>query len=272
MRKSIFVLCILLAGGFAALCGCAPVSSAESPDADAPAAAAQPSDAQTVTVADIIATEPPPQYAGMDVVESTGIVEWAQYPFPENMVSLADAVVYGTVTGKEYVNFGADAWTKFDFTAEQTLLGEAPAAPALTIYSSGGYLSQYDQLMAEGTRARVPDRTDAQLQNTIVHEHADYHFDPLVGSKYILFLTHTPPDTALPTDSYQIVGARFCQLCETAPGTFSYIAFGPDPDDPDAVFSPDDPVVQMTRSEVEALLGEAPPQSRTEKATGSAAG
>lgn len=259
MRKTIFALCILLAGEFAALCGCTPVSSAEAPDADAPAAAAQPSDAQTVTVADIIATEPPSQYAGMDVVEGTGIVDWAQYPFPENIVSLADAVVYGTVTGKEYVNWGADAWTKFDFTAEQTLLGESPADPVLTIYSSGGYLSQYDQLMAQGTRERVTDRTDAQLQNTIVHEHADYHFDPLVGNKYILFLTHADPDAALPPDSYQIVGARFCQLCETVPDTFSYIAYGPNPDDPDAVFSPDDPVVQMTRSEVEALLAEAAP-------------
>lgn len=258
MRKTTFVLMILLVGCIAVLCSCAPASSTPSPDTDnsrTPVSANQ-SDIAPVTVQDIISTETPPQFAGMEVIESTGIVDWGIYPFPENVASLSDAVVYGTVTDKQYVNFSGNAWTEMDFSVEQTLLGDVSAVSTLTIYSSGGYITQYDLFTAQEMRERATERTDKQLQNTIVHEHADYHFDPLVGKKYILFLAQPNPDSSLPQDVYQIVGEKFCQLCETAPDTFSYIAFGPNPEDPDAAFSPDDPVVQITRDEVEALLAE----------------
>lgn len=256
MHEKMFLQVLSFAGCIAMLCSCTPVSPTQPPDAnDSPSSIpTEASNVASVTIDDIISTQIPPQFAGMEVIEDTSLVDWGIYPFPENMISLSDAIVYGTVTDKQYINFSEDAWTEFHFTVEQTLQGNVSTDAALTIYSSGGYITQYDQFTAQGMRERITDRTDAQLQNTIVHQHANYHFDPLVEKKYILFLTQTDSDSILPQDTYQIVGAKYCQLCETAPDTFSYIAFGPDPENPDAVFSPDDPVVQMTRKEMESLV------------------
>ena len=235
----------------ALLCGCtaAPPDGADSVAAEVDAAP------HKVTVADIISTEPP-QFAGMEVVEGDGLVDWAVWPFPERIMPLADAVVYGEVTDKEYVNVGANSWTKFDVAVEQTLRGDVPAGTAVTVYSVGGYITQYDFFTASGDRARMTGRTDAQRKQTVMHQDAVLHFDPLVGKRYILLLGKSDAGSNVPQQGYETIGAKYCQLCETAPDVFSYIAYGPDPDDPDAAFSPDDPVVQLTRAEVENMLAE----------------
>lgn len=158
------------------------------------------------------------------------------------------------MAGKEYVNAGVDAWTKFDVTVEQTLRGDIPAGAVVTVYSVGGYITQYDYFTTSDDRARVTGRTDEQLKQTVMNQDADLHFDPHVGKHYILLLVKSQTESDVPQQAYETVGAKYCQLCETEPDVFSYIAYGPDPDDPDADFSPDDPVVQLTRAEVEDML------------------
>lgn len=184
----------------------------------------------------------PEIYAGKRIVEENFHLDLAYRPTFENVVAHSAAIVRAEVNHVDYTSINAQAWTVVHADIREVLSGDL-CTGTIDIYAYGGYISMKE--IADGERERYADMTDEELENTIVHQGADWQVSPLVGEQYIFFLG--APTDAMPADAYEQLGWKFCQMLVGEDETLYYTPYTEDGPTADRVDS-------MSMTELKTLI------------------
>lgn len=167
--------------------------------------------------------ETPSIYQDKTVINDNSRLDLAYRPVLEEVIPHATAIVQATVDNIEYTSIGANAWTVIDAAVQDVLSGDLSDRSNITIYAYGGYISMKDVAAAEHNRESYTDMTDEELENTIIRQAADMQESPLVGQQYIFFLG--APTDDMPTDAYEQLGWKFCQMLVGENETLYYVPY-----------------------------------------------
>ena len=159
--------------------------------------------------------ETPSIYQDKTVINDNSRLDLAYRPVLEEVIPHATAIVQAAVDNIEYTSIGANAWTVIDAAVQDVLSGDLPDRSNITIYAYGGYISMKDVAAAEHNRESYTDMTDEELENTIIRQAADM--------QYIFFLG--APTDDMPTDAYEQLGWKFCQMLVGENETLYYVPY-----------------------------------------------
>lgn len=194
--------------------------------------------------------EIPEIYQNKTIVNDNSRLDLIYRPTLEEVIPHTTEIVQATVNDVGYTSIGSNAWTVIDATVKAGLSGNLSSEKNITIYAYGGYISMKDVVTADQDRERYTDMTDEDLENTIIHQAADMEESPLIGEQYIFFLGS--PTANMPTDAYEQLGWKFCQMLVGENQTLYYMPYMTE-DAPSPINASND-IASITLDELKTLI------------------
>ena len=143
-----------------------------------------------------------------NIIELTGVADYA-YPMTlEAITPQSIAIVEATVNDIEYSSVGGHAWTKVTATIDAVIYGELSENDVIDFYVFGGYMPLKEYIDWWDDWSRFKDLSDDEIENSVIHSLQPNEDLPLEGEHYLFFLGE--PTANMPEGTFQRLGQKFC--------------------------------------------------------------